>query len=168
MSFDLRFEIPAELHRRAVTQPIDGAPSRTRVMLQNLAAMLLFPASIFAFNRALFGPESLIAMLFAAVLGAGLILFVWWRQHRKLVNIHGRFNETGGTQIMHLGESGISVERPNIKSIIDWPLVVAIRSIKGATLIELPTARLIVPDAALPEAVTPAKFAAQLDDWRTA
>jgi hypothetical protein len=168
MSFNLTFEITPELYRRAITTPFGKIPSKNRVMVQNLAAAVLFPFSIFAFNRAFFAPDSLIAMLFAAILGAGLVFAVWWRQHRKLVGVYSQYNDTGGTQSMHIGAAGISAQRPHIKSIIDWPFVNQVRSISGATLIELPAARLIVPDTALPEGVEPARFAAQLEEWRTA
>ncbi len=168
MTYNLTFEIAPDLYRRAVTTPIFGAPSKNRVMAQNIAAAVLFPASIFAFNRALFTPESLISMLFASVLGAGLVLAVWWRQHRKLVTIHGRFNETGGTQSIQIGADGIIAQRPNIKSEVAWSFVTTIRQIEGATLIELPTARLIVPDDALPTGTEKVAFAAQLNEWRAA
>lgn len=168
MSYDLAFQIDPELYRRAATQPIDGAPSQRAVIWRNLLACLLFPASVFAFNRALFAPDSLIPMLFSAALGAGLVLLVWWRQHLKLVKLHARYNDTGGEQKMTLSDSGIVVSRPNIESRVAWPFVRALRSIEGATLIELPTARLIVPDAALPEGVTQAEFLANLEAWRAA
>lgn len=168
MTYDLTFEIAPDLYRRAVTTPIQGGPSRGGMIARNLAAAVLFPASIFAFNRAFFAPESLTAMLFAAVLGAGMVLAVWWRQHRRLVGIHGRFNQTGGTQTMQIGADGIVAQRPHIKSIIGWPLVTAIRRIDAATLIELPTARLIVPDDALPKGTDTVAFVAQLGDWKSA
>jgi hypothetical protein len=166
MSYNLSFEIAPELYRRAVTTPMEGVPSKNRVALRNLAAAVLFPTSIFMFNRALFSPESLVPMLFAAALGGGLVLAVWWRQHRKLVGVHGRYNETGGAQAMKLAPEGIVAARPNIESHVGWAFVREIRRIEGATLIELPTARLIVPDAALPEGVTPEAFAADLEEWR--
>ena len=168
MSYDLTFEIEPELYQRAVTTPLDGPVSKNKTALKNLAAMVIFPASIFAFNRALFSPESLAAMCFAAVLGAGLVLFVWWRQHSALVKVHKAYNETGGTQKMQLGPEGIVACRPMIKSEVEWNFVRALRGIDGASLIELPTARLIVPDAALPEGVTQSAFLAQLEAWRTA
>ncbi|MGC1494809.1 MAG: YcxB family protein [Sulfitobacter sp.] len=168
MTYNLTFEIAPDLYRRAVTTPITGAPSKNRVMVQNIAAALLFPASVSAFNRALFDPDSLIAMLFAAVLGAGLVLAVWWHQHRRLVGIHGRFNETGGTQTIQIDADGIIAQRPNIKSEMSWPFVKTIRQIEAATLIELPTARLIVPDDALPDGTDKAAFLAQLMEWKAA
>jgi len=168
VSFDLTFEIAPDLYRRAVTTPITGAPSKNRAMFQNIAAAILFPASIFAFNRALFDPASLLAMLFAAVLGAGMVLAVWWRQHSRLVSIHGRYNDRGGTLQLQISATGICAQRPNIKSYVDWPFVTAIRQIDGATLIELPTARLIVPHIALPQTCEPSDFATQLENWRAA
>lgn len=168
MRYDLEFDIAPELYRRAVTQPIDGAPSQRRVMIGNLAAAALFPASIFAFNRALFSPESLVPMLFAAAVGAGLVLAVWWRRHRALVEIHSRFNDSGGRQCFGLSAEGVVVSRPLIESRMDWAFVRRIWSIEGATLIEPPTARLIVPDVALPEGVSQSDFIAQLGAWRAA
>ncbi len=167
MTYDLTFEIAPGLYRRAATTPMLGVPSRGQVIGRNIAVALLFPAGIFAVNRAFFAPESLMAMLFAAVLGAALLLLVWWRQHWRLVGIYGQYNETAGTQILRLGAAGISAERPHIKSDISWPFVRALRQIDGATLIELPTARLIVPDDALPKGVDRAAFVAQLEAWRT-
>ncbi|MEL7166407.1 MAG: hypothetical protein AAGL96_13135 [Pseudomonadota bacterium] len=168
MNYDLTFEIDPALHRRAVTTPIDGAPSPRRVMVQNLLAAVLFPLSIVAVNTAFFANDSLIAMCVAAALGAGLVLVVWWRQHRKLVAVHSQYNETGGAQSIQIGPDGIRAARPHIRSEIDWPFVRAIRQVDGAVLIELPTARLIVPDASLPDGATAQKFAADLDAWRTA
>ncbi|MBU2981871.1 hypothetical protein KO498_08590 [Lentibacter algarum] len=168
MSYDLRFEIDPELYQRAVTTPLDGPVSKDRRALYNIAAMVLFPASIFCFNRALFAPDALVAMCFAAVFGAGMVLVVWWRQHGRLVKHHKAYNETGGTQEMTVGPDGIKASRPMIRSEIDWGFVRAVRGIDGASLIELPTARLIVPDAALPEGVTQASFVEQLESWRTA
>jgi hypothetical protein len=168
MTYSLTFEISPDLFQRAVTTPITGVPSKNRVVVQNIAAATLFPASIFAFNRAFFDPKSLTAMLFSAALGAALVLAVWWRQHRKLVGIHGRYNETGGTQSMQIGADNIIAQRPNIKSEINWAFVTTIRQIEGATLIELATARLIIPDEALPKGTDKAGFVAQLERWKAA
>ena len=168
MSYDLTFEIAPDLYRRAVTTPIDGPMSVRRKTLGNFAAMVLFPLSIFAFNRALFAPESLLAMCFAAVWGAGLVLAVWWRQHLRLVGTHQAYNETGGNMTMQIGPEGVVAARPQITSQVTWDFVRALRGIDGATLIELPTARLIVPDAALPAGVDQAAFIAQLEAWRAA
>ena len=166
MSYDLTFEVAPELYRRAVTTSVGGVPSARRKALGNIAAMVLFPASIFAFNRALFEPSSLVAMCFAAVLGAGLVFVVWWRQHQKLVSLHQRYNETGGVQSTQLNAKGIVAARPLITSHINWGFVRELHSIDGATLIELPTARLIVPDTALPEGVDQVSFITQLEQWR--
>ena len=168
MSYDLTFEIEPDVYRRAVTTPLDGPMPTRKKALGNFAAMVLFPLSVLAFNRALFAPESLVAMCFAAALGAGLVLAVWWRQHLKLVGVHQNYNDTGGTMSMQIGPDMIVAARPQITSQITWSFVRDLRGIDGATLIELPTARLIVPDAALPEGVTQAGFIAQLEAWRAA
>ena len=69
---------------------------------------------------------------------------------------------------MRIEAKGIEASRPFIRTWIDWPFVKQIRPIEGATLIELPTARLIAPDDALSEGTDPAAFQTQLEDWRSA
>ena len=94
------------------------------------------------------------------------MLAVWWRQHRTLVKLHGTYNDTGGRHRMQIDADRIIASRPYIQSRIEWPFVRQVRQIEGAVLIELPTARLIIPTAALGESGD--AFAAQLNAWRTA
>ena len=168
MTYKLTFEISPELYKRAVTQPIEGAPSRRNLGLRNGAALSLASFSVALLTLTFGEVEHLFAMIIGAALGAALVLAVWWKQHRTLVRLHGIYNETGGLNEMSLGPDLIIAKRPNIESRIAWPFVRAVRQIEGATLIELPTARLIIPDTALPERVTQDAFAKQLDTWRAA
>lgn len=163
----LSFEIPPALYKRAVTYPLVERPSRAKMMARNVVAAVLFPASLAMLGFSFFGSQGMAPFLLGAGIGACFVLAVWWRQHFTLVRLHKTYNDTGGQQEMALGPDGITAARPFIQSRIDWPFVRAIRGIDGATLIELPTARLIVPDAALSE-VSPAQFRDQLETWRRA
>jgi len=168
VSDDPTFEIAPDPCCRVVTVPIDGALSKRQVAAQNIAAATLFPLSIFAIDPAFFAPFSLVLMCFVAVLGAGPVLAVCWRRPRMLVRLHGRFNGTAGVQAMQFGADGIVAVRPLTKSHIGGLLVRVLRGSFGAILIELPTARLIVPDHGLPPAIAKAAFNAQLNKWRDA
>ena len=79
-----------------------------------------------------------------------------------------KYNAEAGEQQMVLSADGIVAERPGIKSEIKWDMVQTIWSIEGATLIDLHTARLSVPHAALPENTTPNDFEMQLHEWKSA
>jgi len=167
MILDLSFDIEPELYRRALSQPIAAVrPKRFPVWLRNAIGAAGFVLSLYAFNMAFFSAETLPVMLAGGGIGAGIVLAIWWRQHRALVGLHGTYNETSGPQTMHIDQYGIIAARPNIESQIKWPFVSDVRCIDGATLIELPTARLIVPDAALPDDITQGEFAAQLQQWK--
>ncbi len=166
MTYDLEFDIAPELYARAVTQPIDGRPTGRAVIARNVAAALLGSLSVTLFTLAVFDLSQLPAVLMGAVLGATLVLAVWWRQHRTLVKLHGTYNDTGGRHRMQIDADRIIASRPYIQSRIEWPFVRQVRQIEGAVLIELPTARLIIPTAALGESGD--AFAAQLNAWRTA
>lgn len=166
MTYDLEFDIAPELYARAVTRPIDGRPSGRVVIVRNVAAVLLGSLSVTFFTLAFFDLSYLAAVLMGAVLGAALVLAVWWRQHRMLVKLHGTYNDTGGRHRMQIDAERIIASRPYIQSRIEWPFVRKIRQIDGAVLIELPTARLIIPTTALGESGD--AFAARLDAWRTA
>ena len=166
MILDLSFDIEPELYRRALTQPIGAVrPKRFPMWLRNAVGAVGFVFSLFAFNMAFFSAETLPVMLAGGGLGAGIVMAIWLRQHRALVGIHGTYNETSGQQTMHIDQYGIIAARANIESQIKWPLVNDIQTIEGATLIELPTARLIVPDDALPDDTSQAQFAATLREW---
>lgn len=162
----MEFQIAPDLYQRAVTQPINGMDvSGTMRTLRNVAAATLFPLSLFAFNMAFFTLQTLPVMLTGGFIGAVLVLAAWWRRHMKLVGIHKTYNDAGGVQRFHIDAEKIDVSRPHIRSSVDWPFVTGIRGIDGASLIELPTARLIVPDVALPEGTTPDAFRADLKTW---
>lgn len=163
-AYDLRYTIDPELHRRAVTHPIVPRNPRAAA-LRNIAAAVCVPLSIYAFERALFDGTGLLPMAFGFVLGAVLVLAVWWRQHRAMVRLHARYNEEGGEMWLQAGPEGLVTGRPGIESHLAWRFVRAVREIDGAVLIELPAARLIVPAAALDDA---ARFAADLRGWSEA
>lgn len=166
MTYELEFDVAPALYKRAVTQPIGAAPTRTMVILRNLAAVFAGSLSLTLFTLAFFDISHLAAVLVGGVIGAALVLGVWWKQHRTLVRLHMAYNDTGGRHRIEIGAERIIARRPYIESRIDWPFVRAIRQVDGAVLIELPTARLIIPTAALSESSD--TFAAQLDAWRTA
>lgn len=161
----LSFEIPDDLYRRAITQPLTPPPSRAVVVGRNLLAAVLAPTALVLLCLALFDAGDLAPFTMGAAIGATFVMAVWWRQHRKLVALHNSYNETGGRQKMSFSADEITVARPHVQSRIEWPFVRAIRAIDGASLIELPTARLIVPDTALTDH-SPAQFRAKLEAWR--
>jgi hypothetical protein len=162
----LEFDIEPGLYRRAITYPIPGQepPSQTVVMLRNLGAAILFPLSLTLLTLAFFDWDRLTAVFMGGAVGAGLVLAVWWRQHKRLVAHHDRYNRTAGTQSMRFDEKGIVAAREGIESHIGWSFVSGIRAIPDATLIEVQTARLIVPDTALEGSAD--SFRAQLEAWR--
>lgn len=169
MTYRLSFDIEPALYARAVTTPIDGAPrTGPRVALRNMAAAVLFPASLVCLSLALFTRDAILPVLVGGLWGAGLVLGAWWWRHRALLRHHSQYNDTGGRQTLEISAQGIIAGRPHITSQITWAFVRAVRSIDGATLIELPTARLIVPDTALPSGITPEAFAADLTRWMEA
>ncbi|MEM8693481.1 MAG: hypothetical protein AAGG57_16550 [Pseudomonadota bacterium] len=170
MTYHLDFDIDPKLYRRAITMPIDPGtrPSRRMTIIRNVATAILFPLSLAALAMAFFDFTALLPMLIGGLWGSGVVLAVWWRQHQVQVRLHNTYNETGGRQTMRIEAKGIEASRPFIRTWIDWPFVKQIRPIEGATLIELPTARLIVPDDALSEGTDPAAFQTQLEDWRSA
>lgn len=161
----LSFEIDPELYKRAMTHPMLGQerPSKLASELRNVAAAVLFPFSLFCLSMAFFDKWAILPMSVGAVVTGMLVLGVWWRQHKKLLRVHMRYNETGGQQTMTLDVHGIKVEKPHIQSNIEWPFVTSIRAISGATLIDVQTARLIVPDVVL--GTTPDTFRAQVNTW---
>jgi len=166
MRYDLEFAIPADLYQRAITHPMKEAEVTSSTQRwRNVAAAICFPASLFAFNMAFFSADTLIVMLTGGFIGAGVVLAAWWMRHRMLVRAHKAYNDTGGMQRMHIDASGVEATRPHIRSIIEWPFVTGICGISGATLIEVATARLIVPDAALPAGTAPDVFRDTLMQW---
>ena len=168
MTYDLAFEITPELYRRAVTQPLVQAPSGRRLFWGNMLALFLATFALTLLGLSLFDSDALPQLIFGGCVGAALVAAAWWKQHRTLVRLHSNYNATGGPHRMQIDASRIVASRPHVESRIDWPFVRAIRQIDGAVLIELPTARLVVPVAALPEGQSADAFAGQLETWRTA
>ncbi len=169
MTYSLSFDIDPALYARAVTTPIDGTPrTGPRVALRNMAAAVLFPASLVCLALAFFNRDAILPVLVGGLWGAALVLGAWWWRHRTLLRHHSQYNDTGGRQTLEINADAITAGRPHITSQIGWPFVRAIRQIDGATLIELPTARLIVPDAALPSGTAAEAFAADLTRWMEA
>ncbi|MEO0891530.1 MAG: hypothetical protein AAFY35_02960 [Pseudomonadota bacterium] len=164
----LDFDIPPDLYKRAITQPIPGRehPTGARLALRTGLAVALMTGAIICFCLALFDLDALAPMAFGAGLGSVIILGVWWKQHRSLVGVHMGVNDKASRHRYEIDSTGIIAAREHIRSEIAWPFVNAIRGTEGATLIEVQTARLIVPDAALD--VAPDEFRAQLEAWRTA
>lgn len=163
----LEFDIPPELYKRAITQPIPGRekPKGAKAALRIGLTILLMIGSIICFCIAFFDLDALGPMGFGFALGAALILGVWWRQHRSLVGMHMDVNARAERHHYEIDATGIIAAREHIRSEISWPFVNAIRGIEGATLVEVQTARLIVPDAALNGSAE--DFRAQLEAWRT-
>lgn len=164
----LDFDIPPDLYKRAITQPIPGReqPTGARLLMRTALAVALMTGSILCFCLAFFDFDALGPMAFGAGLGSLIILGVWWKQHRSLVGVHMGVNDKASRHHYNIDATGIIAAREHIRSEIAWPFVNAIRGIDGATLIEVQTARLIIPDAALDAA--PDAFRAQLEAWRTA
>lgn len=166
--FELAFDIAPDLYRRAITQPIPGheQPRGARLVVRTVLAVVLMTGSIVCFCLAFFDLSDLGPMAFGAGLGSLIILGVWWKQHRSLVGVHMNVNARATEHRYEIDATGIMATREHIRSEIGWPFVSAIRGIDGATLIEVQTARLIIPDAALD--IAPDTFRAQLEAWRTA
>ena len=164
----LDFVIPPELYKRAITQPIPGRerPDGMWMTLRTGFAIAAMSGAILCFCLAFFDLSALAPMGFGFVLGAVIILGIWWKQHRGLVGVHMDVNAKAEQHHYEIDASGIIAARDHIRSEIGWPFVTAIRSVEGATLIEVQTARLIVPDAALN--VSAEAFRADLETWRTA
>lgn len=164
-NFDLQFDIPAELYRKAITQPLPGReqPKGARLALRVMLTIVLMTGSIICFCLAFFSMEALAPMGFGFALGAAIVLGLWWRQHRSLVGVHMDVNARAERHHYVINAEGITAAREHIRSEIGWPFVNTIWSVDGATLIEVQTARLIIPDAALD--VTPDAFREQLETW---
>ncbi|MEO0750252.1 MAG: hypothetical protein AAFY25_00460 [Pseudomonadota bacterium] len=167
-AFDLTFDIPPELYRRAITQPIPGRepPKGARLVLRTGLAIVAMTGAIICFCLTFFDLSDLGPMGFGAGLGSLIILGVWWKQHRSLVGVHMDVNERATRHHYVIDANGIRAAREHIRSEIAWPFVNAVRGIEGATLIEVQTARLIIPDSAID--LSPDAFRAQLDTWRAA
>lgn len=164
----LQFEIPPDLYKRAITHPIPGReqPKGAKAAPRIILSIALAFGAIICFCLAFFDLDALAPMGFGFALGAAIVLGVWWRQHRGLVGVHMDVNARSDRHRYEIDASGIIASRDHIRSEIGWPFVNAIRGIDGATLIEVQTARLIVPDAALDGSAE--DFRTQLEAWRTA
>lgn len=168
--FDLKFDIDPDLYKRAVTQPITA--QRRKAMkwkeVRNFFAVLGLGACSFLAGQAVFPYSHPVAVSAGAVFGAALVLLIWWRQHHAMVGLHSKYNETAGQQHVILSADKVIAMRPGIRSEMNWSFVQSVWAIDGATLIDLGTARLIVPDAALPSNVTQSQFKARLQSWKDA
>ncbi|MEL7254685.1 MAG: hypothetical protein AAGL23_10965 [Pseudomonadota bacterium] len=163
--FDLEFSIPPDLYKRAITQPIPGRepPTGARMFLRVALTIAFATGSIVCFSLAFFDWDALAPMGFGFALGAAIVLGVWWRQHRSLVGVHMNVNARAERHHYVIDAGGVTATREHVRSEIGWPFVTAIRSTEGATLIEVQTARLIIPDAALD--IAPDAFRARLESW---
>lgn len=163
--FELEFDIPPDLYKRAITKPIPGRepPQGARLAFRVALTITLMTGSIVCFCLAFFDWGALAPMGFGFALGAAIVLGVWWRQHRSLVGVHMDVNKRVDRHRYSIDAGGIIAARDHIRSEIAWPFVNAIQGIDGATLIEVQTARLIVPDAAVD--IAPNAFRAQLTEW---
>ncbi|WP_420337185.1 hypothetical protein [Roseibium sp.] len=163
-AIDITYDIDPELYRRAVTQPIK-ARNRTVTVARNLLATACACGMLVALNFLLFDGVSIVPLSVGFTLGAGIVFVTWWKQHRALVKTHEQHNESGGTLRFTADSTGIVDERPGIESRIAWFLVRDVRRIEGAVLIELPTARVILPEAALKDRDS-TDLVTQLNAWR--
>lgn len=163
----LDFAIKPDLYRHAITQPIPGheQPKGGRLALRTGLAIVAMTGSITFFCLAFFDINALVPMTFGFFLGAAIVLGIWWRQHRRLVRVHMTVNTKTEKHHYVIDAKGIIAQRAYIRSEIEWPFVTCIRHIEGATLIDVQTARLIVPDTALN--VSPEEFQKQMEIWRT-
>ncbi|WP_124110499.1 hypothetical protein [Palleronia sp. THAF1] len=159
-----RFEIEPALYRRAITTPIDP-PRKNEDGFRALAATVGAVLAIVCTDLALFGGGSLVPLSAGACLGAILVLLVWWRQHRHQVSMHAAYNQTGGEMALRFDPKRIVASRPGIESHVEWRFVRAVRHIDGAILIELPTARLILPETALPTEMNASDLLRTLSEW---
>jgi hypothetical protein len=166
--FVLDFDIPADVYKKAITRPLAARkqPQGVLLAMRIVLAIALMSLSIICFSYAFFDIDGLAPMCFGFTLGSGVTLAAWWKQHRTLVTYHLNTNANAGRHHYEIDATGIVAARDHIKSEIGWPFVNAINSVEEATLIEVQTARLIVPDLALD--VSPDVFRAQLETWRTA
>lgn len=163
-TIDITYSIDPKLYRRATTQPI-RARNRTLAIVRNLVATACTLGMLAALNIAIFEGKAIVPLCVGFVLGAIVVVAVWWRQHRTLVKVHERYNDSGGILRFAADSEGIVVCRPGIESRVSWSLVRDVHLIEGAILIELPTARVILPEIAL-EGIDKAQLVSQLNSWR--
>ncbi|MGB1234766.1 MAG: hypothetical protein ACPG5U_03430 [Planktomarina sp.] len=168
MIYDLKFDIPDDLYKRAVTQPI--TPARRKAAkwkeIRNFFAVIAFFVAGYFFGTAFFPNSHPLAVPFGSVFGAALVLIIWWRQHFAMVRLHRTYNDSAGLNHIILSAEKVIAMRPSIRTEMEWSFVKTVWAIDGATLIDLGTARLIVPDTALPSEVLQPEFLAQLQAWK--
>ena len=162
----MKFELPTELHARAITHPSVGFPSRRYLFLRNALATILFILTLYAAALGVWGNWAVAPTIGGGVIGAALMLAVVLKTRRRELGRHHQYNSSGGQLRLIFEPNGLTAERQHIKSQIAWPFVTGIISIDGATLIELPTARLTAPDFALPAGMSADAFRSQLEVWR--
>lgn len=150
-------------------------PAQGRTWLWFFASVLVFGTFSFTLFRALsFGGElrfDAVALIVAASCGALLVALLWGHQAQraktKLVSEMGAFAEQTGKTKVTIDHTGLFQENAFSKCWFEWRGVTDIVAAQTGTLLFSGRSVICIPDADLPDGVTPDAFRTQLSAWKT-
>lgn len=169
---ELEFTVETALYKRGMTRPLAVLASRWDAgfwpILRGVLIGVCVGLGIALLNYLLFPRTSAFPMLIGFFIGAATAYAAARLPHARLMKRHLRYNALAGQQKVRFSPKGVEIARKHTQSQVEWPVITGIHAIPGATLVDIETNRLILPDDALPGGMTPAAFADQLRQWQGA
>jgi len=167
----VRFAYERKLWRRAMTGWWRSVvPPRPFVQRAIVWAVIWGAIGILAGAMTLFGLTP--TYVVAGLVGAGVLVvgFVYLQRTRmgQFWNVLGRHWEKAGETEAVFGPQGVTLTDAVSRREMTWAAVDAVASVRGATVLRSGISMIAVPDAALPEDLSPRDFRARLTGWRQA
>ena len=158
-----------KLWRRAMTgwwqSVVPPAPFAQRAIFW---AVVWLAIGLFAGAIALFGISP--TYVLAGLIGAGLLIGVFAYLQRTRMSrfwdvIGGHWDRAGVTEATFSAE-GVSLVDTVSRRTLAWDAIDALATVRGGTVLRSGISMTVVPDAALPQGMTPAAFREQLSRWK--